>query len=79
MSAEFFDFEFQPSTSYQSRDFGAQAARGRIRIMRGRTQDVADFFFHAAAVASGAALQAGLHSILNIADYELRHPDHLIP
>ena len=41
--------------------------------MRGISQDIADFLFHAAAVATGAALQACFHVVFKVSNYKLRH------
>ncbi len=73
MSAEFFDFEFQPRTSNQSSDFGAQSYGRLLGLMRSIPQNVADFFLHATAVAPGTALQARFHAFFELPDYNLRH------
>jgi len=73
MSAKFFDFEFQPRTSNQGSDFGAQSDRRLLRLVCGAPKNIADFFFHAAAVAPGAALQAPLHTFFKFPNYNLRH------
>jgi len=44
----------------------------------GGAQNVADFLFHAAAVAAGAALEAGFDGVFEIADDELGHIDIMI-
>jgi hypothetical protein len=73
MSAEFFDFEFQTSTSKQRSDFGAQTARRLLRLVGGTPQNLADFLLHAAAVTPGTALQAGLNAVFELSNYNLSH------
>jgi len=41
--------------------------------MHGGPQDVADFLFHAATVAFGAALQSRFHTVFYVSDNELCH------
>jgi hypothetical protein len=47
--------------------------------MHSSPEKVADFFFHTSAVAAGAALEARLDLIFEIANHQLRHNDIMIP
>jgi hypothetical protein len=77
MSAEFFDFEFQPRTSNQGGDFGAQSYGRLLRLMRRIPQNVAHLFLHAAAIAPRTPLQAGFDAIFKVPDHKLGH-GHLL-
>jgi hypothetical protein len=63
----------KPLAGEQGSDFGTESARGLLRLICGAAQNVADLFLHAAAIAAGAALQAGLHAFFEFTNYDLRH------
>src|SRR5437763_15585897 len=57
----------------QRGDFRPQSAGARVLVVGGAAQNIADLFFHAAAVPSGAALQTELDRSLQMTNSQLRH------
>jgi hypothetical protein len=73
VSAQFRNVGFEPGLGKQAGDFGPQPACRKRRFNRGVAQNIAYFFFHAAAVPPRAALQSSLDGILDIPDDKLGH------
>jgi len=74
---DFFAF-LETELAKTRRDSCAEAFRVGLFLLGRVTEDFADLFFHAAAMALGAALELGLYVFLEIANEELCHLCHLI-
>ena len=61
----------------QGGDFRTQSASRDVFSVYSVPQNVPYLFFHTAAIPPGAALQPGLHRILDVADHKLGH-DYLL-
>ena len=73
MAPELWNIEIEAAPDKQAGDFSSQARRIGLGLIRRIAEDVANFFFHAMAITTCAALKSRLYSVLNIADHELRH------
>ncbi len=79
-AAQFWNRRVEAMPGENLRNFCPQSAgRSPLFLMHSCPEKVADFFFHTSAVAAGAALEAGLDLIFDIANHQLRHNDIMIP
>jgi hypothetical protein len=63
----------QPNPAKQLRDLCPQTPSLATLVLGRIPEDFTDFFFHAAAVTLGAALQASFDFVFEIANKDLRH------
>src|SRR5580704_14112193 len=73
IAAQFRGIEFESGTFHQGRYLRAQTGCRRNLFTGRGAKNLADFFLHAAAIAPGAALQAGFHAFFQLTNYNLRH------
>lgn len=72
MTTEFGNIALKTDPLEKGGELGSQAEIRRFLVAAdGFAQNISDLFFHAAAVSAGAALQARLHQVFEIADDEL--------